>query len=105
MCRWCDATTPATPGAFTCDDASAAGDASRRQFLKAGAGIALGGAAGEMLRSGDARAQGAAGSADAELARVQGARRILLRGGVVLTLDAGVGDFAQADVLIEDGKI
>jgi cytosine/adenosine deaminase-related metal-dependent hydrolase len=30
-------------------------------------------------------------------------RRILLRGGVVLTLDRNVGDFAKADVLI-DGK-
>jgi 5-methylthioadenosine/S-adenosylhomocysteine deaminase len=105
MCRWCDQTTPAAPGSFACDDASAAGDTSRRQFLTAGAGIAIGGVAGPSLLSADARAQGAAGSADAELARVQGARRILLRGGVVLTLDARVGDFAQADVLIEDGKI
>jgi cytosine/adenosine deaminase-related metal-dependent hydrolase len=46
-----------------------------------------------------------AGAADAELARLQGGRRILLRGGVVLTLDRQVGDFAKADVLIEDGKI
>ena len=42
---------------------------------------------------------------DAERARVQGARRILLKGGVVLTLDPQVGDFAEADVLIEDGRI
>jgi cytosine/adenosine deaminase-related metal-dependent hydrolase len=41
----------------------------------------------------------------AELVRLQGQRRILLKGGVVLTLDRQVGDFAQADVLIEDGKI
>jgi hypothetical protein len=46
-----------------------------------------------------------AGAADAELARVQGERRILLKGGVVLSLDRQVGDFAQADVLIEGGKI
>jgi cytosine/adenosine deaminase-related metal-dependent hydrolase len=32
-------------------------------------------------------------------------KRILLRGGIVLTLDPGLGDFARADVLIEDGKI
>src|SRR5947207_10915961 len=31
-------------------------------------------------------------------------RRILLRGGVVLTLDARVGDFENADILI-DGKM
>src|SRR4029079_2159517 len=32
-------------------------------------------------------------------------RRILLRGGVVLTLDPKVGDFEQADVLIDGKKI
>jgi cytosine/adenosine deaminase-related metal-dependent hydrolase len=32
-------------------------------------------------------------------------RRILLRGGVVLTLDAKIGDFEKADVLIEGKKI
>ena len=36
---------------------------------------------------------------------MQGARRILIKGGVVLSLDKAVGDFASADVLIEDGKI
>jgi 5-methylthioadenosine/S-adenosylhomocysteine deaminase len=42
---------------------------------------------------------------DAELAYLRGQRRILLKGGVVLTLDRHVGDFARADVLIENGKI
>jgi 5-methylthioadenosine/S-adenosylhomocysteine deaminase len=42
---------------------------------------------------------------DAELMRLQGQQRVLLKGGVVLTLDRQVGDFAQADVLIENGKI
>jgi 5-methylthioadenosine/S-adenosylhomocysteine deaminase len=32
-------------------------------------------------------------------------RAILIKGGCVLTLDRGVGDFEQADVLIEGGKI
>lgn len=67
----------------------------RRAVLAAGASLAAAGAF-----SGRAAAQG-----DADLARVQGARRILLRGGVVLTLDRAVGDFAKADVLIENGKI
>jgi cytosine/adenosine deaminase-related metal-dependent hydrolase len=59
-----------------------------------------------MLQSGKAVAQVAdTGNSDAELSRVQGQRRILLKGGVVLTLDPQVGDFAKADVLIEDGKI
>src|SRR5450432_1388303 len=82
-----------------------AGDVtSRRGFLQSSAGFAAGGAAVQAL-SPAALAQPAAADADAELARVQGQRRILLKGGVVLTLDPQVGDFAQADVLIEDGKI
>jgi 5-methylthioadenosine/S-adenosylhomocysteine deaminase len=76
--------------------------ASRRDFLKSSAGLAAGVAAAPLL-PGNALAQG--GAADAELARVQGQRRVVLRGGVVLSLDRAVGDFAQADVLIEDGKI
>ncbi|MFI5540958.1 amidohydrolase family protein [Nocardia sp. NPDC051900] len=31
--------------------------------------------------------------------------RLLLRGGIVLTMDAGLGDYERADVLIEDGRI
>jgi 5-methylthioadenosine/S-adenosylhomocysteine deaminase len=77
--------------------------ASRRQFLKSSAGLMAGGAAIEIL-TGTAVAQDA-GPADAELARLQQQRRILLKGGVVLSLDPQVGDFARADVLIEDGKI
>src|SRR6202790_969505 len=78
-----------------------AGDAaSRRAFLKSGAGLAVGGVLAER-----AFAQSAGADADAELARVQGRRRVLIKGGVVLSLDRQVGDFAQADVLIEDGKI
>jgi 5-methylthioadenosine/S-adenosylhomocysteine deaminase len=45
------------------------------------------------------------GDADAELARVQAARRILLKGGVILTVDPQIGNFASGDILIEDGKI
>src|SRR5262245_34411559 len=74
---------------------------SRREVLKAGAGLATLGAMAPAFTSA-AHAQGAA---DPELARLQGQRRILLKGGVVLTLDRQVGDFAKADVLIEDGKI
>src|SRR5262245_66253942 len=73
---------------------------SRRRFLPSSAGLAAFSAAVPSL-SGEARAQGG----DAELARLQGQRRILLKGGVVLTFDRSIGDFAQADVLIEDGKI
>jgi 5-methylthioadenosine/S-adenosylhomocysteine deaminase len=74
---------------------------SRRAFLKAGAGLAAGGAVAPMP---PALAQGV-GATDTELRRLQAQRRILIKGGVVLTLDRRIGDFAQADVLIEDGKI
>jgi 5-methylthioadenosine/S-adenosylhomocysteine deaminase len=84
-------------------DAFAGAPSSRRTFLKAGAGLAAGGAAAQ-LPAGGALAQGA-GATDAELRRLQAQRRILIKGGVVLTLDRRIGDFAQADVLIEDGKI
>ena len=76
---------------------------SRRGFLKASAVVA-GAAAAQALPS-NAMAQGAGAANPDELTRLQGQRRILLRGGIVLTLDRQVGDFAKADVLIEDGKI
>ena len=82
-------------------DAQLADETSRRNFLKAGAGLAAGGALPFGL-PGRAAAQGAA---DPELDRLQRGRRILLRGGVVLTLDRQLGGFPRADVLIEDGKI
>src|SRR5262249_15481276 len=78
---------------------------SRRDFLKSSIGLAAGGAVTQM-QPGSAKAQGAgAAQPDAALARLQGQSRILLKGGVVLTLDRLVGDFAPADVLIENGKI
>ena len=54
------------------------------------------------LTPGNAQAQPAP---DAELTRLQRSKRILLTGGIVLTGDPKVGDFASGDVLIEDGKI
>src|SRR5438132_9615928 len=105
MCDQCN-TTMATFACDACGDEAAIAPAaapSRRAFLKSGAGLVAGGAAAQMLPE-RALAQ-ATGTADAELARLQGQRRILLKGGVVLTLDRQVGDFAQGDVLIEDGKI
>jgi 5-methylthioadenosine/S-adenosylhomocysteine deaminase len=83
--------------------ASTGGETSRRGFLQSSAGVL---AAGTAVLPGAALAQGAgAPAADAELGRLQGARRILLKGGLVLSLDRQIGDFARADVLIEDGKI
>jgi cytosine/adenosine deaminase-related metal-dependent hydrolase len=77
--------------------------ASRRRFLKAGAAL-LAGTAPVPALSATALAQ-ANPAADPDLSHLQSARRILLKGGLVLSLDRQVGDFAAADVLIEDGKI
>jgi 5-methylthioadenosine/S-adenosylhomocysteine deaminase len=83
-----------------CDDGSplAATATSRRRFLQSG--VALAAAASPLLPI-SASAQ----TSDPELVRVQSARRLLIKGAVVLTLDRQVGDFAQGDILIEDGKI
>ena len=67
----------------------------RRGVLKAGAGIAAAAAIAPTVRAQD----------DGELARLQKAKRVLLKGGIVLSMDRQVGDFAPGDVLIEDGKI
>jgi 5-methylthioadenosine/S-adenosylhomocysteine deaminase len=75
--------------------------ASRRTFLKSGAGFVAGGLATQAPPD-SALAQDAP---DAELSRLQEQRRILIKGAVVLTQDRQVGDFARADILIEDGKI
>jgi cytosine/adenosine deaminase-related metal-dependent hydrolase len=73
--------------------------ATRRDVLKSGAAIAAGATMMPLAQDG-ALAQGAA-----DLAQVQKQRRILLKGGIVLSGDSGVGDFAPGDVLIENGKI
>jgi 5-methylthioadenosine/S-adenosylhomocysteine deaminase len=83
----------------------AARSLSRRCFLKSSIGLAAGEAAFEILPGNAVAESAVATQSDTELARLRGQHRILLKGGVVLTLDRQVGDFVQADVLIEDGKI
>ena len=48
-----------------------------------------------------------AGSMDREneLRHLRQARRLLFKGGIILTLDKQIGDFARADILVEDGII
>src|ERR1051325_9200568 len=82
---------------------------SRRDFLKASA-VGLGTTlAADLIDSKPASGQAAAGLRSAtprDLPNLVGderRRKILLKGGVVLTLDPRVGDFEKADVLI-DGK-
>src|SRR5438105_1809519 len=87
------------------NDGSRRAGSSRRTFVKSGAGLITGGAVAQLL-PGAALAQSiGATEPDSELRRLQTQGRILLKSGVVLTLDPQVGDFAQADVLIEEGKI
>ena len=69
---------------------------SRRQFLcTAAAGVA----------AAPAFASSVIGGAEAAPRAAQSGRPILLKGGCVLSLDSAVGDFEQADVLIEGKKI
>ena len=89
MCTCCEIN-----GTFRADGPS------RRGFLTAGATLAAGVAAAPLLTMPVQAQEG-----DPELSRLQSQRRIVLKGGIVLTLDRQVGDFAQADLLIEDGKI
>ena len=98
--------TPTTLDSCCCGPKQSSGLAtSRRALLTASAAVAAGAAAAPLF-AGTAHAQSAAApDADRLLARAQGARRILIKGGLVLSLDPAIGDFAQADVLIEDGKI
>src|SRR5262245_32975514 len=88
-----------TASGNTCTGDLAVLVASRREALKSGATFVAGMLAAEILPSA-ARAQDAGA---AELNKVLAGRRILIKGGVVLTLDRQLGDFARADVLIEDG--
>jgi cytosine/adenosine deaminase-related metal-dependent hydrolase len=100
---------PAAPdtleGGGQAASAAPRGGTARREFLKASAGLVAGGAAAQMLPGRALAQEGGVANAEAELRGLREQRRILLRGGVVLTLDRQVGDFPQADVLIEDGKI
>jgi 5-methylthioadenosine/S-adenosylhomocysteine deaminase len=80
--------------------------ASRRRFLQSSAGLLAGAAS--AATPGGALAQGALQTElQAELSRrvIMLSRRILIKGAVVLTLDRALGDFAKADILIEDGRI
>jgi 5-methylthioadenosine/S-adenosylhomocysteine deaminase len=102
MCDQCRSrlNSSASKETFACvEERSAA--LSRRDVIVTGAGL-LAGAAVTQVTPGSAQAQGAA---DAELVRLQKAQRVLLKGGIVLSLDPKVGDFAAGDVLMEEGKI
>src|SRR5262245_33092785 len=82
---------------------------SRRGFLQGGVGLMAGAAAARWL-PGEAAAQGNdpddARTLD-RLERANGdrARRIVLKGGTVISMDPKVGNLERADILIEGTKI
>ncbi len=103
MCVQCDGFgKQSAPTGFVCAATASPAPAgpSRRRFLKASATAV---AACAATQAGRVAAQ--TPGVDGELTRLQGQRRILIKGGIVLSMDKQVGDFANADVLIEDGKI
>src|ERR1051326_3891980 len=78
---------------------------SRRRFLK-GLGL-VAGAAGAQAVSGGVSAQQRGGGAAATLDRLRNAngRAVMLKDGIVLSMDRQVGDFEKADVVIQGNKI
>jgi cytosine/adenosine deaminase-related metal-dependent hydrolase len=90
-------------GEMSTPNLSQSGPRSRREILKAGTSLGIGASMAQIAPRA-ALAQSGADPA-AELRALQTRPRILLKGGVVLTLDRAVGDFARADVFIEQGKI
>jgi 5-methylthioadenosine/S-adenosylhomocysteine deaminase len=88
-------------GGTIMDDVGAKGEAtakavSRREFLGSGAaGLVVSAAAGAAL----------AGCATAAPPGGAPGQRVLIKNGVVLTMDPKLGDFDRADVLIEGAKI
>ena len=90
------------PEGLDLSNPGAQGEISRRRFLKSStAGLVAGAIAtgtalhGKLLAQSDVVPAGSGSSG----------RRILLKGGMVLSMDAKVGDFEKADVLIEGKKI
>jgi len=73
---------------------------SRRNFLKGTAAAGAAAAGLNLFKPRPAIAQG-----NAPLSSGMPGRRIVIRGGAVMSMDPAVGDFPQADVLIEGKKI
>ncbi len=92
MCRLCN---PKMPG-LTC--------LARSDFLHDSTGSDQAANAGSFIASGSNAAQDSAASTlPAGIGEPD--RRILIKGGAVLSMDAAVGNFAIGDVLIEGGRI
>ena len=90
MCKLCDAGMPQDHYG------------SRRNFLKAAAATPLAAAGANLFA---ARPAAAETGGDAPPDTGSPGRRYVIRGGAVMSMDPAVGDFAQADVLVEGKKI
>ena len=101
MCRLCD---QGQPQSHDNDDGRLDGAAwnPRRGFLKASAAAGVAGAGGAMALF--ANPTQADDGREPEHSGRHG-RRLLIRGGAVMSMDSAVGDFAEADVLVEGRKI
>jgi cytosine/adenosine deaminase-related metal-dependent hydrolase len=92
-------------------DHAGAPRASRRDFLKASTATAVAAAGLNLSQASAAAAQGNSqghnppGNENAPVDTGRPGRRYVIRGGAVMSMDPDVGDFAQADVLIEGRKI
>ena len=85
------------------------GGTSRRELLKGGVGLVAGAAMVQMLPSEAAQPTPTTTENAETLARLQQAnansrRRILLKGGTVITMDPAVPDLVKGDVLIRREK-
>jgi len=78
---------------------------SRRGFLKGSVGLVAGVAAARWMPGRAAVQQSAASSVTLENLRNANGRAILIKDGIVLSMDSQVGDFEKADVLIQGKKI
>src|ERR1700739_1631094 len=78
---------------------------SRRSFLKGGVGLVAGAAAAPWLAGRAVAQQSAASPVTLENLTNANGRAILLKDGIVLSMDSQVGDFEKANVLIEGKKI
>ena len=94
MCKLCDQGQP--------QDHAAPSRESRRDFLKASTATAVAAAGLNLLTSSSARAQAIEPPPDQS---GQPGVRYIIRGGSVMSMDPKVGDFVQADVLVEGRKI
>lgn len=97
MCRLCDQGKPQ-------DHPSPHRWEARRGFLKATASATAAAAAGGLSLFAPRPAQAHDDEREPEHSGAHG-RRILIRGGAVMSMDPKVGEFTQADVLVEGKKI